>query len=186
MRVVSVMRLAMFGLGCRALLQNHLELKSDGLEDQLSVNLGSYVFMIRTRRKLLWHGMFLFFLGLCTGLIELQFSNPRMGLAAHLEGVMNGILLLAIGVVWMEVHLSPRNKAIAYWTVLYGAYANWGFTVLGAILGTRAVSPIASGGRMGEPWQESLVTAGFTSVGVAIIVAALLILWGLRKLPQTQ
>lgn len=137
--------------------------------------------MLDTRRRLLWHGMFLFFLGLCTGLIEQQFSNPRMGLAAHLEGVMNGILLLVIGAVWMDVHLSSRNKAITYWSVLYGAYANWGVTTLAAILGTTAMSAFTGAGHAASPWEESLVTAGFMSVGVAIIVAALLMLWGLRR-----
>lgn len=142
--------------------------------------------MVEARRGLLWHGMFLVFLGLCTGLIEQQFSNPRLGLAAHLEGVMNGILLLAFGAAWVEIHLAPRTKSVAYWTALYGAYSNWAFTVLAAILGTMSVSPIASGGRMGEPWQENLVTAGFASVGVAIIIAVVLMLWGLRKKAPVQ
>lgn len=137
--------------------------------------------MADTRRRLLWHGMFLFFLGLCTGLVEQQFSNPRMGLAAHLEGVMNGTLLLVIGAVWMDVHLTLRNKAIAYWAVLYGAYANWGVTTLAAILGTNAMSVVTGAGQAAAPWEESLVTAGFMSVGVAIVMAALLILWGLRQ-----
>jgi len=44
-------------------------------------------------------GMFLFFLGLITGLLETQFANPRMGRAAHLEGVINGILLVALGAI---------------------------------------------------------------------------------------
>lgn len=136
--------------------------------------------IVEARRRLFWHGMFLVFLGLCTGLFEQQFSNPRLGLAAHLEGVMNGILLLAFGAAWMEIHLAPRTKAVAYWTALYGTYSNWAFTVLAAVLGTMSVSPIASGGRMGEPWQEALVTAGFVTVGVAIIVAVVLMLWGLR------
>jgi hydroxylaminobenzene mutase len=142
--------------------------------------------MVHTRRRLLWHGMFLFFLGLCTGLIEQQFSNPRMALAAHLEGVMNGILLLAIGAFWMEIHLAPRSKAIAYWTLLYGTYANWAVTALAAVLGTAAMSPFTGAGHTTELWQESLVTAGFASVGVAIIVAALLILWGLRQTLPAQ
>jgi hydroxylaminobenzene mutase len=34
--------------------------------------------------------MFLFLLGLLTGFVEHRFTNMRMGLAAHLEGVMNG------------------------------------------------------------------------------------------------
>ncbi|MCU1761591.1 hydrogenase [Pseudomonas sp. 14P_8.1_Bac3] len=142
--------------------------------------------MVDTRRRLLWHGLFLLLLGLCTGLIEQQFSNPRMGLAAHLEGVMNGILLLAIGSVWTEIQLSPRKKTIAYWGVLYGTYANWGVTTLAAILGTTAMSPFTGAGQAAKPWQENLVTAGFASVGVAIIVAALLLLWGLRQLPPTR
>ncbi|MEB0048435.1 MULTISPECIES: hypothetical protein [unclassified Pseudomonas] len=181
MRVVSVIKLAAFDLRRHVLLRNHLKLISDGLNDQLSVNRGRCKAMVDTRRKLLWHGMFLFFLGLCTGLIEQHFNNPRMGLAAHLEGVMNGICLLAIGAIWMEIHLSPRNKAIAYWAALYGTYANWGVTTLAAILGTTAMSPFTGAGRAAIPWQESLVTAGFISVGFAIIVAALLMLCGLRQ-----
>ncbi len=32
-----------------------------------------------SRRRLMWHGMLLFLLGLLTGLLEAQFANPRMG-----------------------------------------------------------------------------------------------------------
>lgn len=137
--------------------------------------------MIETRRRLLWHGMFLFLLGLLTGLVEPQFSNPRMGLAAHLEGVMNGIFLLAIGSAWMEVRLGERARDIAYWTALYGTYANWLITTLAAVFGTGAMSPVTASGHSGAPWQEGLVTFGFVSVGIAILVAALLLLWGFRQ-----
>ena len=57
------------------------------------------------KRRLMWHGMLLFLLGLITGLLEQRFTNVRMGLSAHLEGVMNGILLLALGAAWNEVRL---------------------------------------------------------------------------------
>ena len=50
-------------------------------------------------RRLMWHGMFLFLLGLITGLFEQRFTNIRMGLSAHLEGVMNGIFLVALGAI---------------------------------------------------------------------------------------
>jgi hypothetical protein len=50
-----------------------------------------------TKRRSLWHGMFLFLTGLPTGLVEQRFNNPRMGLAAHLEGVMNGVFRVALG-----------------------------------------------------------------------------------------
>ena len=48
-----------------------------------------------SKRRLIWHGMFLSLLGLLTGFVELNFANVRMGLAAHLEGVMNGTFLVA-------------------------------------------------------------------------------------------
>lgn len=134
-----------------------------------------------TKRRLLWHGMFLFLLGLLTGLVEQRFNNPRMGLAAHLEGVMNGIFLVALGAIWTEVRLSPRAEATAYWSALYSAYANWAMTTLAAILGTAAMSPVTAAGHSAQPWQEGLVTVGFMSVGLAIIGSSCLILWGLRR-----
>src|ERR1700676_2748111 len=133
------------------------------------------------RRRLLWHGMVLFLLGLITGLAEQKFSNPRMGLAAHLEGLMNGIFLLALGSAWTEVILSVRLKAATYWAVLYGAYANWLVTTLAAIFGTAALSPITAAGRSAQAWQESLVTIGFGSVGIALLAATILLLVGLRR-----
>jgi hypothetical protein len=69
--------------------------------------------------------MLLFLLGLITGLLEQRFTNVRMGLSAHLEGVMNGILLLALGAAWNEVRLPHRVKVTAYCTALYGTYVNW-------------------------------------------------------------
>lgn len=133
------------------------------------------------QRRLLWHGMFLFLIGLLTGLVETQFTNTRMGLAAHLEGVMNGTFLLALGAGWAHVRLPAHLDTTAYWTVLYGTYANWFFTTLAAVFGTAAMSPITSAGHSGSPWQETLVTAGFVSVGLAIIAASVLVLWGLRR-----
>lgn len=133
-----------------------------------------------SRRRLLWHGMFLFLLGLLTGFVEQNFTNPRMGLAAHLEGVMNGTFLLALGAVWMEVKLSPRLKGAAYWSALYGTYANWAITSLAAAFGTAALSPITAAGHSGQPWQEGLVTLGFMSVGIVIVASSILVLSGLR------
>ncbi len=138
-----------------------------------------------SKRKLIWHGMFLFLLGLLTGFVEQKFVNPRMGLAAHPEGVMNGIFLIALAAVWTEVRLAPRLKISTYWIVLYGAYVNWLATALAAGFGTAALSPITAAGHTALPWQEGLVTALFMSVGLATISAAVLVLWGLRRAANT-
>jgi len=137
--------------------------------------------MERNGRRLMFHGICLFLLGLLTGFAEQHFANVRMGLAAHLEGVMNGTFLLALGAAWPHVRLSATPAATAFWMTLYGTYVNWFMTLLAAIFGTAALSPITGVGHSGLPWQESLVTAGFMSVGIAIVVASVMILFGLRK-----
>lgn len=136
--------------------------------------------MKEVKRRLIWHGMFLFLLGLCSGLTETQFANIRMGLAAHLEGVMNGTFLVALGAVWQEIRLSRKVSGIAFWTALYGTYANWAFTTLAAVFGTAALSPVTGTEHGGLPWQESVITVGFTTVAISIIASVVLILWGLR------
>ncbi len=124
--------------------------------------------------------MFLILIGLLTGFAEQHFANVRMGLAAHLEGVMNGTFLLALGAVWTEVRLPGRSKTIAYWVALYGTYGNWFVTSLAGIFGTAALSPITAAGHSGNPWQETAVTIGFMTVGITIVATSVLVLWGLR------
>jgi hydroxylaminobenzene mutase len=132
-------------------------------------------------RRLCWHGIVLFLLGLIIGLVMQRLANPRMGLAAHLEGVMNGVFLLALGAAWPHVRLSPLAEKIAFGTALYGTYANWAFTTLAAVFGTAAMTPLASGIHKGQPWQEILVTVGLISVALAMLLASAFILWGFRR-----
>ncbi len=133
------------------------------------------------RRRLLFHGVALCLIGLLTGLAEQQFTNVRMALAAHLEGLMNGTFLIAIGAIWREVKLSFRASTVAYWALLRGTYGNWAVTTIAAVLGTSALSPITAAGYGTVQWQETLVTTGFVLIGLAIISASILLLWGLRS-----
>jgi (hydroxyamino)benzene mutase len=131
-------------------------------------------------RRLMWHGMSLFLLGLLTGFAEPHFANIRMGLAAHLEGLMNGTFLLALGAAWAQVKLPAWMETIAFWSALYGTYINWLVTTLAAAFGTAALSPITAVGHSGLGWQERLMTIGFITVGLTIVTSSVLVLWGLR------
>ncbi len=124
--------------------------------------------------------MVLFLLGLLVGFIEGQVANPRMALAAHLEGLMNGTFLIALGAVWLHLRLAPKLAASAFWGILYGAYANVVITTFAAVVGATSLSPITGAGHAASPWQENLVTAGFGTVGIAMVISSILILWGLR------
>jgi (hydroxyamino)benzene mutase len=82
---------------------------------------------------------------------------------------MNGTFIIALGAVSGELRFSARQSVAAFWTALYGTYANWAATTLAAVFGTAAVSPITSAGQHGQQWQENVITVAFMTVAVAIV-----------------
>jgi len=134
-------------------------------------------------RRLLWHGIFLFLLGLITGLAIPIISNHRMGLSAHLEALLNGILLLALGCLWPQLRLSAKAVSSAFWLALYGTYANWFFTLLGAILGTKALTPQAGAGFTATPLSEIVVGFGLVTLATVMLIVCVILLVGLSGKP---
>jgi (hydroxyamino)benzene mutase len=106
--------------------------------------------------------------------------NPRMGLSAHLEGVMNGTFLVVAGLVWNDLVLSDRLKKITYWSLIYGTFVNWFMTFLSACLGTSKMTPIAGQGYSGTMLQESIVAVGLFSVAFSMLFAVGSLVYGLR------
>ena len=87
-------------------------------------------------RRLIRHGMVLFLLGLLTGILIPTLTSPRLALAAHMEGLLNGIFLIVVGgVLWKELRLSERAASASVWLLLIAAYASWGFCLLAAAFG---------------------------------------------------
>jgi (hydroxyamino)benzene mutase len=132
-------------------------------------------------RQLMWHGVMLFLLGLLTGLIIPLLTIPRLGVSAHLEGVLNGLFLIVLGAIWNHLRFTPNLERATFRIALLGTYANWAFTLLGGMLGTGALTPIAADGRKAEFWKEALVGAGLLTLVVAMIVCCVFVLWGLRS-----
>ena len=124
--------------------------------------------------------MFLFLLGLITGFATANLKNPRMGLAAHLEGIMNGIFLIVAGLIWNELKLFKNVKTAAYWTLIYGAFVNWFITLNAAYFGASAMSPVTGQGFMATPRLENVVNAGFISVGLSMVFSVAVMAYGLR------
>jgi (hydroxyamino)benzene mutase len=131
-------------------------------------------------RKLKMLGMFLFLLGLITGFATVNLKNPRMGLAAHLEGLMNGTFLIVAGLIWNDLKLFKNIKTAAYWTLIYGTFVNWFVTLNAAYFGAYAMSPVTGHGFMGTPMQENFVNAGFISVGLTMVFSVAVMAYGLR------
>src|SRR5438093_6705058 len=131
-------------------------------------------------RRLIWHGIFLFFLGLVVGMFVQGMKNPRMALSAHVGGVMTGIFLAVLGAVWGELRLAPRAEAAAYWLALFGNYGSSASLLLAALFGTSTMTPIAGAGHTAPAWQEAVVNFGLQSTAAAVLVSCVLLLWGFR------
>src|ERR1700710_1535517 len=124
---------------------------------------------IDAKRRLIRHGVMLFLAGLLTGFVLPLTANPRAGLAGHLEGVMNGTFLVALGCAWTELRLGPTAERVAYALLVFGSWANWGGTLLSAFLGTSKATPLAGVGHAGTSFQENLVLGILVSVALAMV-----------------
>lgn len=134
---------------------------------------------MRYRDRLFFLGLVLFLLGLLVGFATPAFRNPRLALSAHLEGVLNGMFLILMGVIWERFTLPARAQGAAFALLLWASFANWLACVLGAAFGASRMTPIAGGSFTAEPWQENLVAVLFGSVGLTMVAAVALLLWGL-------
>ena len=132
-------------------------------------------------RTLVGLGALLFLLGLLTGGIIPAVRSPRLGLSAHLEGVMNGTFLMVVGAIWHHVHLSQSLSRLCVGLLVYGTFVNWLSVLLGAAFGAGRMMPIAGGGVTAQPWQESLVGFGLISLSIAMVVGCGLLTWGLLR-----
>jgi hydroxylaminobenzene mutase len=137
--------------------------------------------IVDARRRLLWHGVFIFILGLLVGAVVPVLTNPRMGVAAHVGAALSGIFLMLVGLVWEDLKLSATTEKAAFWLFLYASYTGWLAQLLAGAFGTSWATPIGGAGFEGAVWQEVLVYAIAVSFSLAILVACVLALRGLRK-----
>jgi hydroxylaminobenzene mutase len=136
-------------------------------------------------RRLIWHGVFVFFLGLLSGFSTPFLANPRMGLSAHLVAVTAGSFLILMGLIWPKLKLSRPRQGWTFTLLLYGAYSNFSVTLLAAFWGTKSLTSI-NGGAGGADWQEVFVSIGFITVIITTLAACLLVLYGLRSTVQRK
>jgi hydroxylaminobenzene mutase len=123
-------------------------------------------------------GAALLLLGLVSGLVTTFVANPRMGLSAHLEGVLNGILLIALGSAWTAVALPRQLKRAAVLLLNVGSAINWLATQLSALWGTGALTPIIAPRPSALAAQEMIVSFMLGSVAVFMLLGMLLVAIG--------
>jgi (hydroxyamino)benzene mutase len=137
----------------------------------------------KTERFLIRAGFLLFTLALLTGFAIPAFLNQRMALAAHITGVLNALVLMALGLAWGLLAFSPLQAKLTRVTFLFATYGNWGASCLAAAWGTNRLTPLSGSGYGAAPWQESVVQALQVSITVAIVAGAVSVVYALRPRP---
>ena len=127
-------------------------------------------------------GLVLFLLGLVTGLLVPTLTNPRMGVASHLQGMTNGPFLVLIGLLWPYLELSHPWQIVTLVLLAYGTYANWLATHLAAMWGAgRKFAPAAAGENVASPAKESCVNFLLASLAPAMIAATIILIVGVLR-----
>lgn len=130
--------------------------------------------------KLVFLGLILFLIGLLVGLFVHNMTNPRMALSAHLEGLMNGMFLIILGLIWKRLALSKKLLKISFWLVLYGTFANLLAVLIAAITGFGKMMPIA-GGVEGTMPIEGIISFLLISLSLCMIAVCVIVVFGYYK-----
>ncbi len=69
-------------------------------------------------------------------------GESRAWSMAHLEGLLNGMLLLAVAGVARRLSLAAREQTIMFWSLIAMAYGNFVASVLAASFGVRGLEAV--------------------------------------------
>lgn len=141
----------------------------------------------RQGHRLLQLGALLFLAALLVGLIVPKFAVPRLGLSAHLLGLLQGIFLMVLGLLWPRLLVTAATGRVGVFLIVYGSFAAWTANLLAAVWGAgNAMLPIAAGTAHGTSIEEGVIAIALRSAAVSLIGAAILVLWGLRAFPGRE
>jgi hypothetical protein len=139
-------------------------------------------------RQVLIHGLLLVLVGLVWGLVVPHTPYPRLALGAHVQFIINGMLLIVLATLLLALpHLVGAKSVVA---MIVSAWLIWAMAlseVANAWWGTSKMLPIAAGqagATGGIAWQETIVTLAHVLGGLGILVAWALLVTGFIKRPS--
>ena len=134
------------------------------------------------RRRLIRHGFVFLFIGLWLGIATAILPHPRAWMAAHLTAFFTCLILVAIGLVWRELHLTDRQRSVALITGFTSAYLGLTGNIFSAIVGLPGPAS-----QPGVPLPMPQAAIFFTLLAIVVpttLIAFGLVLYGMRGEPD--
>ena len=131
-------------------------------------------------RRVIFHGAVVVLLGLAAGfpfafvILGTMAGDQRAWRMAHLEGVLNGVVMFAVTAVSGRLALSGGLQTLLAWCLVVTGYGNVVASILAASLGVRGLE---AGGSVGN----TVVYVLFVVAVVTITVAMALLAFGARR-----
>jgi hydroxylaminobenzene mutase len=148
--------------------------------------IASNTLLSRQGRRLVQLGIVFIFFSSFDGFAIPFLASPRIGLSVHTLSALQGIFLLAVGLLWPKLNLGIGASLIAFWLFIYGAGSILAAYVIAAIWGV-GIETIALMGELpgglsrGTPFQETFIKVLAYSSAPTGLTSFALILWGLRE-----
>jgi hydroxylaminobenzene mutase len=99
----------------------------------------------------------------------------------HTLSGLQGVMLLALGLVWPKLQLGAVGALIAFWLLIHSTLAILAAFVLASVWGAgNETMPLAAGTVHGTAMQEAVIRWVAYSSAPTGITSFALILWGLR------
>ena len=143
----------------------------------------------RQGQRLLQLGVALFLFSSLAGFAIPALASPRIGLSVHTLSALQGVMFLAIGLLWPKLRLGPRTAKVAFWSLVYSAVAIIAAYSVAAFWGVgietiSLMGELPHGLSQGTPFQETVIKVLAYSSAPTGLAAFVLILWGLRITEQ--
>ena len=114
-------------------------------------------------------------------------AAPHLGVSVHKLAALQSVLLLALGLVWPRLNLDAATSRIAFWLLIYAAFAILAAFVMGANWGAgNETMPLAAGPAHGSAFQETVIRVVAYSSAPTGLISFALISWGLRVVEHTS
>ena len=139
----------------------------------------------RLQARMVFHGAVVILLGLAAGfpfafvVLGGMPGSERAWRMAHMEGLLNGLLVLAVAAVAPRLRLGTGQAAVLAWSLIVTAYANVVAAALGAALEVRGLEP-------GGSAANTLVYLLFMIAVVAVVVGLSLVAAASRRGGRTD